>query len=711
MGLTVQSTQKGALKESDITENSKNVIALAGNPNVGKSTVFNALTGLKQHTGNWPGKTVANAVGTFTYENKEFTLVDLPGTYSLMSNSKEEEIARDFICSAKAEAVVVVADATCLERNLNLVLQILEITQKCILCVNLMDQAEKKKIKVDINKLESILGIPVVGISAARRKGTEPLKEQIINLRNQKCNNTFTPKYDTVIESSVFAIADAINGAFPHINLPPRFLALKLLCGDKSIINSIQASANCNFANNDAVMNTIEQERMRLAEVGVTESNITDKIVCSVVAESENIAKECVTTQNDEYALSDIRTDRILTSKIWGIPIMLCMLGIIFYLSIAGANYPSSLLSQFFNNIENYLIMFFSSINTPQWITNILVSGMYRTLTWVIAVMLPPMAIFFPLFTLLEDLGYLPRVAFNLDGVFKKCCAHGKQCLTMCMGLGCNAAGVTGARIIDSPRERLIAIITNSLVPCNGRFPTLITISAIFIGTSFAYAGKYAMAAIAVLAIVVIGICATFAVSYILSKTVLKGAPSQFTLELPPFRKPKIAEVIYRSVFDRTLFVLGRAAAVAAPAGALIWLAANVYIGGLSILNHLGTFLDPFAKLLGLDGYILLSFILGIPANEIVMPILIMCYTASGQLAELGTLADTGALLIANGWNIITAINVMLFSLFHFPCATTLITIRKETGSFKWTAVSFIIPTAIGITVCFIIAQVSKIFI
>ncbi|MBQ6998240.1 MAG: ferrous iron transport protein B [Clostridia bacterium] len=708
MGLTVQSTQKSALKESIITENSKNVIALAGNPNVGKSTVFNALTGLKQHTGNWPGKTVANAVGTFTYENEEYTLVDLPGTYSLMSNSKEEEIARDFICSAKAEAVIVVADATCLERNLNLVLQILEITPKCILCVNLMDEAEKKKIKIDISRLKSILGIPVVGISAARRKGTEPLKKQ---LKLLKSNNTFTPKYDTVIESSISDIADVIKDTFTNINLPPRFLAIKLLCGDKSIINSLQNFTNCDLTKNSSVKDVLESEKSKLADVGITESNLTDKIVCSIIAEAENIAKECVTVQNDEYALSDIRTDRILTSKIWGIPIMLCMLGLIFYLSIAGANYPSSLLSQLFNNIEQHLLNFFANINAPQWITNILVSGMYRTLTWVIAVMLPPMAIFFPLFTLLEDLGYLPRVAFNLDGIFKKCCAHGKQCLTMCMGLGCNAAGVTGARIIDSPRERLIAIITNSLVPCNGRFPTLITISAIFIGSPFVYAGKYAMAAIAVLAIVVTGICATFAVSYILSKTVLKGTPSQFTLELPPFRKPKIAEVIYRSVFDRTLFVLGRAAAVAAPAGALIWLTANVHIGELSILQHMGTFLEPFAKLLGLDGYILLSFILGIPANEIVMPILIMCYTASGQLAELGTLADTGALLIANGWNIITAINVMLFSLFHFPCATTLLTIRKETGSFKWTAVSFIIPTFIGIVVCFIIAQVSKIFI
>lgn len=711
MGLTIQSTQKGALKEKEITKKNKNIIALAGNPNVGKSTVFNALTGLKQHTGNWPGKTVANAVGTFKHENEEYTLVDLPGTYSLMSNSKEEEIARDFICSAKSDAVVVVADATCLERNLNLVLQILEITPKCILCVNLMDEAKKKKIKIDINKLETILGIPVTGISAARKKGTEPLKKIIKTLNSNPFNTAHIPKYDAIIEESITAIAEEIVKEYPDFSLSPRFAAIKLLCEDECIINSLQSFANCNFSENKNISNILASKKSSMAEVGITKNNISDKIVCSIISEAESIAKKCVVIKNSEYALPDIRADRILTSKIFGIPIMLCMLGIIFYLSIAGANYPSSLLSELFNNIEQHLMQFFININTPQWITNILVSGMFRTLTWVVSVMLPPMAIFFPLFTLLEDLGYLPRVAFNLDGVFKKCCAHGKQCLTMCMGLGCNAAGVTGTRIIDSPRERLIAIITNSLVPCNGRFPTLITISAIFMGSSFVRTGKYLIAALAVLAIVILGICATFAVSFFLSKTILKGTPSQFTLELPPYRKPKIAEVIYRSVFDRTLFVLGRAAAVAAPAGALIWLAANVHIGDLSLLQHMGIFLDPFAKLLGLDGYILLAFILGIPANEIVMPILIMCYTASGQLSELGTLADTGTLLITNGWNIVTAINVMLFSLFHFPCATTLLTIRKETGSLKWTAISFIIPTVLGIAVCFIIAQVSRLFI
>lgn len=690
----------------------KNItIALAGNPNVGKSTVFNSLTGLKQHTGNWPGKTVANAVGSFTYENKVYTLVDLPGTYSLMSSSKEEEIARDFLCSSKADAVVVVADATCLERNLNLVLQILEITSDCILCVNLMDEAAKKKININFNELSSILGIPVIGISAARRKGTEPLKQQINMICDRENPSKFNVKYDAIIESSIQSISEVIENVLPESKLPYRFLALKLLGGDKKIICSAQNAVGYDLSSDARISDIVVQEKERLSEFGITESNLNDKIVCSVISNAEQIANKCVSYNSKEYASKDRLTDKILTSSTFGIPIMLFLLGCIFYLSIIGANYPSSLLSRFFSWIELHLLDFFVRINSPQWLTDITVIGMYRTLTWVIAVMLPPMAIFFPLFTLLEDLGYLPRVAFNLDGVFKKCHAHGKQCLTMCMGLGCNAAGVTGTRIIDSPRERLIAALTNSLVPCNGRFPILITVSAIFIGAHFMHTGKYIVAAAAVLAMVVLGISATFAVSYILSKTVLKGEPSQFMLELPPYRKPKIGEVIYRSVFDRTLFVLGRAAVVAAPAGALIWLAANVNIGDSSILNHMAMFLDPFAKLLGLDGYILISFILGIPANEIVMPILVMCYTASGSLTELGTLAQTGALLSANGWNIITAVNVMVFCIFHFPCATTLLTIRKETGSWKWTAIAFLIPTIIGIALCFLITQISAIFI
>ena len=713
MGLTVQSTQKGALKESNDKDIifTKNIIALAGNPNVGKSTVFNSLTGLKQHTGNWPGKTVANAAGSYTYENELYTVIDLPGTYSLLSSSKEEEIARNFLFSRYAKTVVVVADATCLERNLNLVLQILEITSNCILCVNLMDEAKKKKIKIDLNKLQSILQIPVVGICASKKRGTLPLLEEIKKLCDCPVETRYTVKYDSVIESSITAISDVLDEEIKNISLSSRFIAVKLLCADKSLISSIEENIKCDLTNNQKISDIVDEEKQKLASFGITDANINDKIAFSLISDAEKISSGCVTYQSSDYIRADKKADRIITSKIFGIPIMLTMLGIIFYLSVVGANYPSQLLSAMFSKIELWLTYLFKQLNSPQWLYNILVTGMFRTLAWVTSVMLPPMAIFFPLFTLLEDLGYLPRVAFNLDSIFKKCHAHGKQCLTMCMGLGCNAAGVTGTRIIDSPRERLIAIITNNFMPCNGRFPILITISTVFLATGFKAGFNSVISAAAVLAMVVLGVIATFALSYILSSTLLKGTPSQFTLELPPYRKPKIWEVIYRSIFDRTLFVLARAAAVAAPAGAVIWLTANIYIGETSILNLVANFFDPFAKLLGLDGYILVSFILGIPANEIVMPILMMCYSASGVLTPLGTLAETGALLIANGWNILTAVNMMLFTLFHFPCATTILTIYKETKSIKWTFASFVIPTALGIAVCFLTTFISGIFI
>ena len=333
--------------------------------------------------------------------------------------------------------------------------------------------------------------------------------------------------------------------------------------------------------------------------------------------------------------------------------------------------------------------------------------GMYRTLAWVVSVMLPPMAIFFPLFTLLEDLGYLPRVAFNLDHLFKKACCHGKQCLTMCMGFGCNAAGVIGCRIIDSPRERLLAILTNNFVPCNGRFPTLITISTIFF--SSVIANNFLSSSITALSItllIIVGVLTTLLVSYILSKTLLKGVPSTFTLELPPYRPPQVGRIIYTSIMDRTLFVLRRAVTVAIPAGIIIWIFANIHIGDITLLSYISNLLDPLGKLIGLDGFILLAFILGFPANEIVIPILIMSYMTTGKMVEFDELSALGNLLRDNGWTYLTALNMMLFSLLHWPCATTLITIKKETNSVKWTALGFLIPTAIAFVVCFLTTTV-----
>lgn len=389
---------------------------------------------------------------------------------------------------------------------------------------------------------------------------------------------------------------------------------------------------------------------------------------------------------------------------------MLLMLCVIFWLTITGANYPSQLLSDGLFWVQDRLTDFFHYVNAPEWLHGALVLGVYRVLAWVVSVMLPPMAIFFPLFTLLEDLGYLPRVAFNLDKYFKKACTCGKQALTMAMGFGCNAAGVVGCRIIDSPRERLIATITNNFVPCNGRFPTLIAIiTMFFIGTS-AGMGTSFLSALLLTGVILLGIFMTLLVSRLLSKTILKGVPSSFALELPPYRRPQIGKVIVRSICDRTLFVLGRAVAVAAPAGLLIWIMANVMVGDMSLLSHCAAFLDPFASLLGMDGVILMAFILGFPANEIVFPIIIMAYMATGTITDMSDLTQLHSLLTANGWTWLTAVCTMLFSLMHWPCSTTCMTIKKETQSWKWTAVSFLMPTAIGMLVCFFITTLARSF-
>jgi len=421
-----------------------------------------------------------------------------------------------------------------------------------------------------------------------------------------------------------------------------------------------------------------------------------------IVKKAEEVSKEVYSLNNSSNSNRDKKIDKILTSKKFGIPIMLCFLGIIFWITIIGANYPSKMLSNFFKFLEEKLIFVFDYFDSPFWLKSLLIDGIYQTLTWVIAVMLPPMAIFFPLFTFLEDLGYLPRIAFNLDKCFKKCCTSGKQALTMCMGFGCNAAGVVGCRIISSPRERLIAILTNNFVPCNGRFPFLITMSTIFIGSFFGGFASSIVSTLCVLLLILLGIYLTLIASKILSKTLLKGFPSSFILELPPYRKPQLGKILVRSIFDRTLFVLGRAVAVAAPAGLVIWLFANINISGLSLLTHIANFLNPFAKLIGFDGYILTAFILGFPANEIVLPIILMSYMSSGSLVNLEDTFAIGKILSQNGWTLLTGINAMIFSLLHFPCSTTLMTIKKETNSWKWTLLAFALPTICGIIICMI---------
>lgn len=427
--------------------------------------------------------------------------------------------------------------------------------------------------------------------------------------------------------------------------------------------------------------------------------NIKDRIVSGIYQQAEGISSQVVRTGNPYQAGLETRLDSILTSRWLGFPIMLLLLTLVLWITITGANYPSQLLASSLFWIEEQLLHLFAALGAPAWLTGILIQGMYRSLAWVVSVMLPPMAIFFPLFTLLEDLGYLPRVAFNMDNLFRRAGAHGKQCLTMCMGFGCNAAGVTSCRIIDSPRERLIAILTNTFSICNGRFPTLIALATIFMGTLVARAYSSMLATLIVVAIIMMGILTSLLVSFILSRTLLQGVSSFFVLELPPFRKPQLGQILIRSLLDRTLFVLWRAVVIAAPAGALTWVLANSFVAGTSVFALIAGWLNPLGQLMGMDGIILIAFLLGLPANEIVLPILIMGYLSAGSMLELDSLNALRTLLLDHGWTWITALCVMLFSLLHFPCGTTLYTIFKETHSARWTIMAALLPLALGILV------------
>lgn len=618
MGLTKTSTGNSVLNEGiqDLRINSDFVIGLVGNPNVGKSSVFNGLTGLHQHTGNWPGKTIENSYGTYVYGDSQYLLVDLPGTYSLDSYSKEEEVTKEFVESDEYDGIVVVVDATSLERNLNLTLQILQRTKRVVVCVNLLDEAKKKGIELDLDRLSELLGVCVVGTVATKKKTLDDLKKSL----------------SFMLESDVGDVLERLDA------------------------------------------DEISREAQRIAEV--------------------------VVSKNDSGYERDRKLDRILTSKRFGIPIMIAMLGVVFWLTIVGANYPSEFLSYVFGLGKGYIRAFFDFCLLPEFLKSMLIDGVYQTVTWIISVMLPPMAIFFPLFTLLEDLGVLPRIAFNLDNFFRKAGTCGKQALTMCMGFGCNAAGVVGCRIMRSTRERLIAIVTNCFVPCNGRFPFLITVASIFFAGVFGgFAGSF-VSTLLVLLVVIFGVFLTLVVSKVLSRTLLKGDSEGFILELPPYRRPQIGSILVRSIFDRTLFVLGRAVSVAVPAGFVIWILANVQIDGASMLSYIAYFFDPLAQFMGLDGYILTAFVFAIPANEIVLPMILMMYMNEGILVDLSDVTQIGSILVQNGWTVLTAINVMVFTLLHFPCMTTLLTIRKETGSSKWMWLSFALPTVCGVLVC-----------
>jgi len=711
-------------------DNADYVIALAGNPNTGKSTLFNALTGLRQHTGNWTGKTVARSEGSYQFHDNKYKVIDLPGTYSLISSSLEEEIARDFILFGKPDVTVIVVDATRLERNLNLVLQMLEISSRAIVCVNLIDEAEKKGIRIDDKTLSRDLGVPVVLTIARDQTGIYELLNTIekIAYSSEPINSRKIYNVDKNIIGPVNELTEVIKSRFPSLS-NPKWLATRILDNDKSIIESLQ-SGKIELLNSEDAEQNEESENLENAKYVVEFSenlkhNLSkdyhDKLVERTFTEAGNIAEKAILEVGKKRRFNrDLFLDRIFMSPILGYPVMFLLFAFMFWLTIAGANVPSALLFDLLvGSIHPLLKSGAESLHFPWWLSGFLIDGMYLATAWVISVMLPPMAIFFPMFTLLEDFGYLPRVAFNMDNLFKKAGAHGKQVMTMMMGFGCNAAGVVATRIIDSPRERLIAIITNNFAICNGRWPTQILVATIFIGALVPAHLAGFVSAMAVVGIALLGVLLTFIVSWGLSNTVLKGQPSVFSLELPPYRAPKFWQTLYTSIIDRTLFVLWRAIVFALPAGALIWLISNINIAGEPIAAHMVNSLDPIGWFLGLNGIILVAYIVAIPANEIVIPTVLMLIVlmtggqeyseSAGVIFETESISSLEKILKNGGWTLLTAVNLMLFSLIHNPCSTTIFTIFKETKSAKWTLISTFLPVVLGVIITASIALLWRI--
>ncbi len=713
MGLTRHSVGRHARERDALPpQECTRVIALAGNPNVGKSTLFNTLTGMRQHTGNWPGKTVTTARGQYRRgDGPPMTLVDLPGTYSLLAHSPEEEVARDFICFSEPDAVIVVCDATAPERSINLVLQVMEAHPRVAVCVNLMDEARRKGIRIDLAALERRLGVPVVGTVARRRSDADALMAAVTALiqDGKPAHTRARITYPDFLERAL-AFPQRVLEMRNTGELDARFVAVRLLDPDPTMASALEEALGEALLRDPALLTALNEAHALLHAYGVDAAGLHDTVGAAASESAATLTHGTVTRKRAPYSGADRRIDRILTGKWTAYPVMLLLLALIFYLTVSFSNIPSGWLMRASEVLLAWLTeVFTSSLGAPPWLTGLLCDGMLRVLLWVVSVMLPPMAIFFPLFTLLEDAGVLPRIAYDLDRPFACCRACGKQSLTMCMGLGCNAAGVVGCRIIDSPRERLLAILTNSLMPCNGRFPALIAVLTMFcIGAGGAAASAWS--ALLLCALVLLSVLATFFATRLLSCTVLRGSPSSFVLELPPYRVPQVGKVLVRSLFDRTLFVLGRAVTVAAPAGVLIWCMANITAGDTTLLAHLTAFLDPFARLLGMDGVILAAFILGFPANEIVLPLIVMAYSAGGTITELASLAETRALLVQNGWTWATAVCVLLFFLFHWPCSTTLLTVKKETGSRKYTLLAALLPTLLGMLACMLFTAVTKMF-
>ncbi len=620
------------------SSNKKYLFALVGNPNVGKSTLFNTLTGDNQHTGNWSGKTIEVCQKQIKDHQKNIEIADLPGTYSLYNNTPEEKITSSFINDAKFDCLIIVVNSLLLKRNLLLTLQVLSKSNKAVLCLNMSDELKKKKIELDTMELSLQLGIPVVEISALHSKGIDKLLETACDVAEGKIKTYTTYELNTISESGL---------------------------------------------NNKA-------KSEKIAEISNTISSLV------------------LNTNKNLYTERDKKLDKIFTSRLTGIPIMLLILAIVFWITAFGANYPSELLSHIFSSLREPLKIALEFIKMPPIIISILFDGIYTTLSWVISVMLPPALIFFPLFAILEESGYLPRMAFNLDRIFAKAGVNGKLAITMLMGLGCNSCGVMGCRIIKSKKERVISAITNSFIPCNGRFPTLIAIISIFISGYFTGFNKSLVTAIVMMLLLLLAFSMTLLTAWIFSKVFFKDDTSSFLMELPAYKIPKFSIILPDVLKNKVIFVLSRAALFSIPAGILIWMSTNLKISNISIINYIADFLEPIAYAIGLDGKILVGFLLGFPANEIVLPIIITLYQNNSTLSDFASISELSTILSANNWTLVTAICVCVFCLFHFPCSTTCVSIKKETGSKLWTVASILTPLTIGFTICFLINLFSR---